>query len=541
MSAGKRLVLAVLWLAALGGGLWAYTYFRGASPEQVAREFEAAWDKAIAEGTDGPDVAAFVKKVGRKERGSLTARLGSIDQEKQSKFPRIPLALDAFSGYCIFRAPEFHKKLAAKGIYIHLKDDKADYPARIQGLQAGTTKLAVYTIDSLINSSAGLPSAPPAAIVSVIDESKGADAVVAYRGAIPDRNALNSPDVQLVFTKDSPSETLARVVRKVAAPRIGPMTKKDNYDDVLASLNKALEKPNPSDRTGYVIWEPDISRVIGQNANFYVVTSSKEEMYSGKIVDVLVAQKEYLKSNKETVKAIIETYFETLNDFSTPRAKADLVLKDAGRTGITMSPEQADQVERGILWRNAKQNYAHFELSKETLGMPAVPAMITDLSKLLVESGAISKPGDVASLYDRSLMEALFKEGKFLDVSTVAATPQGPVNWDKLRPVGGQFDLPAISFKRGTADLNEGLAGLSLDEAARVMQEPTYYLEIRGFVAKETNAEADRKLKLDRANAVLEALKARGVPPERMRAVAGTPGMPGADAGRAEVAFVVLQ
>ena len=53
----------------------------------------------------------------------------------------------------------------------------ADYPARMKTVQSGETPLAVFTIDALLNTT---PTAgePPATIIMVIDETRGADAMI---------------------------------------------------------------------------------------------------------------------------------------------------------------------------------------------------------------------------------------------------------------------------------------------------------------------------------------------------------------------------
>ena len=45
---------------------------------------------------------------------------------------KLRLALDSFSGYCIFRSDEFKKKLADQGVDFECVDDNADYAARMK-------------------------------------------------------------------------------------------------------------------------------------------------------------------------------------------------------------------------------------------------------------------------------------------------------------------------------------------------------------------------------------------------------------------------
>ena len=61
----------------------------------------------------------------------------------------------------------------------------------------------------------------PGSIVLVIDESKGADAIVAYKRAVPHIPSLSHPRARIVLTPDSPSETLARImINKMSLPSL---------------------------------------------------------------------------------------------------------------------------------------------------------------------------------------------------------------------------------------------------------------------------------------------------------------------------------
>src|SRR5262249_1842797 len=149
-----------------------------------------------------------------KDRPEIQKKLDQTDDKLTKKLPRVNLALDSFSGYCVFRSPEFRKNLEKKNstLVLHLVDDNADYKKRIKTLERGETPLAVFPIDALINNSA-LCDQPPGSIVLLIDESQGADAIVGFKETFPDDRSLNRADLQIVGVGDSPSETLARVVR----------------------------------------------------------------------------------------------------------------------------------------------------------------------------------------------------------------------------------------------------------------------------------------------------------------------------------------
>ena len=124
----------------------------------------------------------------------------------------VKIQADLFSGYAVLRSEEMKKNLRYDQIRLTMVEDEADYDARLAALEAGEVEMAVFTIDSLLMAGAKLGRFP-ASIVMVIDETKGADAVLAFDAGVKTVQDLNSPDAGFVLTSSSPSEFLARVVK----------------------------------------------------------------------------------------------------------------------------------------------------------------------------------------------------------------------------------------------------------------------------------------------------------------------------------------
>ena len=124
---------------------------------------------------------------------------------------QVKLGLDGFSGYAILRSDEMASQLRGHGIKLETIDDGADYGKRLAGLADGSLHLAAFPIDALLKASQA-KNALPATIIAIIDETRGADALVAYRAKFPNIDSLNSTDTKFVLVGDSPSETLLRVL-----------------------------------------------------------------------------------------------------------------------------------------------------------------------------------------------------------------------------------------------------------------------------------------------------------------------------------------
>ena len=124
----------------------------------------------------------------------------------------LSIAADLFSGYAVLRSAQMRDNLKSDGIRLTMVDDGADYGARLEALEDGDVQMAVYTIDSLMMAGAKAGSFP-ASIVMLIDETKGADAVLAYKSAVASLHDLDDSTARFVLTPSSPSEFLARVVK----------------------------------------------------------------------------------------------------------------------------------------------------------------------------------------------------------------------------------------------------------------------------------------------------------------------------------------
>ena len=218
----------------------------------------------------------------------------------------IDFHLDSFSGYAILRSEAFARELSGRGIRINLHDDAADYGARIRALQSGEAQLAVFTIDALIKTSADLGELP-ASIVAVVDETTGADAIVAYKSQVPNIDALNHAETRFVLTPASPSETLARVVMSrfnLDNLAEDPFQKVNDAGEVFEHYRRAKS----TEPLAFVLWEPYVSQMLKNPQTHVVVDSSR---FPSTIVDVIVANRDFLLKNPDVVKAFVECYLRT--------------------------------------------------------------------------------------------------------------------------------------------------------------------------------------------------------------------------------------
>jgi outer membrane protein OmpA-like peptidoglycan-associated protein len=513
--------------------------------DDLVNKFKADWDSDYDAFDDTPSVDEFIKIVHESHRKRLQDRLAIVDDGLKKKFPRTKLALDSFSGYSVFRSEEFRAKLMARSnIKLHLADDKADYKKRIHALKSGETPLAVFTLDALINNSA-LEGDPPATVVMVIDETRGADAMVSYKSALPSIDAMNRSDLKVVLTPDSPSETLARLVRsEFKLPKVPKecFVAANDAEDVY----KRFKEADPKDPKAFVLWEPYVSKLLKEHRDAHILIDSSR--FSGYIVDVLVVQKDYLKKNPGEVDAIVQAYYEAAaTHLRSPQDLAKLVqadsekLAEAKKLPEPLTAREAEQVVGGIWWKTMPENYAHFGLAPAGADVQPLEEMVKNISNVLIKTKAIGRAAKASDLLDKEvcarLQAAKFDPG----IASLAQQPRLSAadddTWNKLQPVGTLDTVEANLFNRGQADLATDSEAVLGEVAHKLKTFPQYYLAIHGHAQGATRE--DRELAKARADEVLKWLKEKGgVEAQRMRAFGLEQG---ASAEKGQVTFTLLE
>lgn len=492
MSKGKLLALSVVWLLIFGAGA-------------------VAWKVIVAPA---------------RQQQQQQAQQQEIDQTSSASKYRhsIHFGLDSFSGYAVLRNAALRDQLADSRIKWELVDDNADYGARLQALAEGKLQMAVFTIDALVKASVTHPDLP-AVIVAVVDETRGADAMLGYKSVFNSPEDLNHPETRFVVTADSPSETLARVVMsnfKLTNLAADPLVRLKSVEEVY----QRYQNSKPETRELFVVWEPFVSRIL-DNPQLKVVVDSGS--FRGYIVDVLVASRDFAAKQPELVRTVLESYFRAAHQLrSNPLA---LVLEDARENTSPLTEQQAARLVAGIAWKNTQDNYAHFGLLDDHPGVQHLEDMIANITQVLIKTGAISKdPTDGKPnrlFYDRALAELQkgnFHPGVTSELVTDANAelpPLSDVDWQQLQP-WGTLQVPPIVFARGTNRLTEQ-GEAELNALVETLHNwPRHYLLVRGNASRlGTDLEANRKLAMQRAEAVVKYLQDRGIAPARIRAVAG--------------------
>jgi len=403
-----------------------------------------------------------------------------------------------------------------------MMDDNADYSKRMDALEKGDIQFAAFPVDALLKV-CSQRNRLPATMIAIIDETRGADAMLAYKQRYPDVDSLNAPETRFVLVGDSPSETLARVVMQdfdLSRLAKDPMRRVASPEAIVEAYRKAT----PSTDEVFVTWEPYVAQLLENDQIHVLVDSSK---FTGYIVDSLVVSRDFLLKNEAVVQKVLDSYFRAMNSYREPDNMKELILADAKLTNTNLSGKQADRLLTGIHWKNTQENYAHFGLRAEKVAH--VEDVLSRISNVLIASGAMTSDptqGQFSKLFnDRAL--ASLQASKFLpdelvrkDRELTALTDQ---QWSSLVSVG-TLSVPELVFARGTASLSDSSRQV-LDELAEKLRSwPAYYLRVEGNAASGGNAAANAAIAARRAEATVEYLNSLGVPAARMKSAAGKVG-----------------
>ncbi len=433
------------------------------------------------------------------------------------------IGVDGFSGYAVLRSKEFKRQLHDQKIKVEPVDDAANYDQRMQALASGKLQMAAFPVDALLKASSRVKSLP-VTIIALIDETRGADAVIAYTQKFPTLESLNGPETRFVLVADSPSDTLARLLMSKLLGKINPKA-----IDAVASEKELLNrfrKANPGGNEVFVTWEPVVSSLTNEQVK--VLFSSQDQ--SGFLVDALVVNRDFLLKNEAVVKEVVKAYFRSLYSYLNPSqggpGMAELVAEDAEALGTRLTPQQIDNLVKGIQWKNTLDNFAHFGIEGPATH---IEDMVDRIRGILLASKAMDADptqGDATRLFTQAILRDLKSTGFHAGASPeqlqseVSMVALSEADWERLVHVA-TLEVPPLVFARGTATLT-GRSEAILDELAdQLTTFPRYYLTITGNAGSKGDLQANRELAKQRAAAALQYLQSKGISANRLRAKTG--------------------
>jgi outer membrane protein OmpA-like peptidoglycan-associated protein/ABC-type nitrate/sulfonate/bicarbonate transport system substrate-binding protein len=414
---------------------------------------------------------------------------------------------DSWIGYYPLCSAEMARRMRAQGYALICEDDQADYASRFRRLQAGELQFAVASIDAyLLN---GAASGYPGAIIAVLDESQGGDAIVARRDAIASLADLRpQPGLSIAYTPNSPSAQLLKSISEHFD--LGLFTGDKRWQVPSQGSGDALQRLLKGQVAAAVLWEPDVSRALAEPGLTKLIGTEDTDKL---VVDVLLVERRFSSEQPELVQLLLRTYFEQLQQ---TLQQPDQLAADVARQA-RVDPTQAEAMLQGVAWAGLIDNgLSWFGLLPEVQVEEGLISAINSTLSILRAQGDFSRnplpDGDPYRLTNRQFIAQLFDKNS----AALAQVPSGDplarpfapldeAGWRQLREIGA-LKIEPVSFRRSAAMLD--LTGKQvLDRMAEKLRHyPNFRILVKGHTGLQGDPEANLALSAERAEAVARYL-----------------------------------
>ena len=428
---------------------------------------------------------------------------------------------DNYLGYWFVTSPEMRKQAARKGIAVQFEDDGGAYSERLRKFADGEYDAIVLPVNSYLQHGAAVDF--PGVIVAAIAESRGADGMVGFGDALPSGKIedLNDADLKIVYTSASPSEFFLDLT--IADFDLDELESADRWRVEAESASDVYKRAKASEGDVFVLWEPDLSRALSLPGMNYIWGSDR---FSGYIVDVFVFRRSFLEKEGEAVREFLNLYFRVLRGYANNQ---DKMIKE-----MRKSTDLKEDALRGILekieWfdleENRSQQFGIARQAGESVEEGLINTIISCTDVMIRAQRLDNDPleGNPYLITNSSVLENLVTATNVEEVSTAEARDVtfealDDAGWSRLAEVG-VFRVEPITFQSWNNRLAE--AGKeSIDKISQLLTHnyPGYRVIIRGHTAPGGDEQANIDLSLERAQTVMQYLKAvHGIDPHRLRA-----------------------
>jgi ABC-type nitrate/sulfonate/bicarbonate transport system substrate-binding protein len=428
---------------------------------------------------------------------------------------------DNYLGYWFITSPEMRKQAARRGLGIQFEDDGGAYAERLQKFAAGEYDAIVLPVNSYLQHGAAVDF--PGVITAAISESKGADGVVGYADQLPSGKIedLNDADLRIVYTSASPSEFLLDLT--IADFDLDELRSGDRWRVEVGSSREVYKKAKNNEGDVFVLWEPDLSRALSLPGMTYVWGSDR---FSGYIVDVFVFRRKLVDDRPEAVREFLGLYFRVLQGYALNRDKMVSEMRRSTDLGEDAIRGMLSKIEWLDLEENRRLQFGIGRQAGESTEEGLVNTILS-CTDVMLRTGRLDRDpleGNPYLITNSSVLEELVATSNVAAVGgggeqPVAFEALTPEAWKRLRVVG-TFRVEPITFQSWNNRLDD-LGKESVDKVAKLLTHnyPGYRVIIRGHTAPGGDEEANVRLSLERAQAVMQYLKAvHGVDAQRLLA-----------------------
>jgi outer membrane protein OmpA-like peptidoglycan-associated protein/ABC-type nitrate/sulfonate/bicarbonate transport system substrate-binding protein len=432
---------------------------------------------------------------------------------------KIIIGVDNWIGYFPLCSPVMKRRLYQQGYRLECIEDQADYAQRLAALHQGDLDLAVATVDSYLLK--GNQTHYTSTIVAVLDESKGGDALLAWKDKLTSLEDLRQKkSAKIAFTPDSPSDHL---IKAIAVHFDMSHLKQRQHWPVLTQGSKdALQRLLNKEVDAAVLWQPDVSKALGNKAIHLLLSTDQTQQL---IVDILLAGKKMMTERPELIHLLLTEYFHTLKFYrDQPQELIDDVKKATQLKEATINT-----LLKGVKWQGLTENAHQWFGTVALKDLPEQELVETIQSSLniFMEYGTMQTSPlpdqDPHRIISSHFIDKVYQQLGIADVLLIEPTPQfTPMmqsQWENLQQVG-KLKIRPIIFASGTGSLTLEDKN-QLDSAEKTLKHyPNFRILVRGHTSIRGDSALNKVLSQDRADAVVHYLKiTHHIPEHRLQAI----------------------
>ena len=427
---------------------------------------------------------------------------------------------DNYLGYWFITSPEMRKQGARRGIGVQFTDDGGAYSERLAKFAAGEYDAIVLPVNSYLQHGAAVQF--PGVIVASIAESKGADGMVGFADSLPggELEDLNDGALKIVYTSASPSEFLLDLT--IADFDLDELQGASRWRVEAESSADVYKRAKNNQGDVFVLWEPDLSRALSLPGMRYIWGSDR---FSGYIVDVFVFHRDFLQHQGEDVVEFLRTYFRVLTSYANNRDKLVKEMRQSTDHKEEAILEMLKKIEWFDLEENRRLQFGISRQAGEQVTDGLINTIISCTDVMLRTQRLESDPleGNPYLITNSTILEELVRtsgaEVAAGDDADVDFEVLAETDWRRLRQVG-TFRVEPITFQSWNNRLAED-GKQSVDKISQLLTQHYrgYRIIIRGHTGPGGDEAANVQLSLERAQAVLQYLKAvHSIDPSRLLA-----------------------
>lgn len=388
----------------------------------------------------------------------------------------IKFANDGYLGYAILNSKKLQRLLESDGVALNLIDDGGDYQSRVKKLNSGELDMAVMPIHDYLEQISFLDRGKMPLIFGAVSLSTGSDAVLVNPKAFTSINDMKGVHhIKAGFTSKF---------------MLGSMAVDSATESLLkAEANRDIEQTYSGLISGKYdvvgLWEPYITKAKEQG---FEVLMSSDELKLGKILDVMVINREFALDNSKSIERFLRRYYESVEYYN--HKPKELLSELEIKLGGELSKMEIENSIEGVkFYTLAESAYTLFRTNSSSKYkiLDYIDAIVIKLIKMNSMRSNPIEGGDSRNIIYNKPLTAVFNSYDSLikpKKSDKIYEKLSEKTWQKLieRPKFTRDDLQ-ISFMRD-GQLNRDGKSILDKFASQSLNNYDYYIAVVGKSAK---------------------------------------------------------